>query len=65
MGLLKKLGIFTSILTLALLAMLIGPDLFHVLDAPRMNKERVSRIKAVLSGDYIPKGLTDVYYDRT
>jgi membrane carboxypeptidase/penicillin-binding protein len=49
---------------IALLAMLIGPDRYHVLNASYMNKRRVNRIKSVLSGDYQPKGLMDVYYDK-
>jgi membrane carboxypeptidase/penicillin-binding protein len=49
---------------LSLIAMLIGPDRFNVLEAPEKNRERVSRIKAVLSGAYKPSELTDVYYNR-
>ncbi len=50
---------------LSLVAMLIGPNQFSVLEAPGKNKERVSRIKAVIAGEYHPKELTDVYYNRT
>ena len=49
---------------LSLIAMLIGPDRFSILEAPKKNKERVVRIKAVLTGKYKPRELTDVYYNR-
>ena len=49
---------------LSLVAMLIGPNPFRVLSEPENNRDRVSRIKAVLSGEYKPKCLTDVYYNR-
>lgn len=50
---------------LSLVAMLIGPDQFNILDNAELNRERVSRIKEVLSGKYKPKVLTDLYYNRT
>jgi membrane carboxypeptidase/penicillin-binding protein len=50
---------------LSLVAMLIGPNQFNVLSAPEKNRERVARIKSVLSGEYKPKDLTDVYYNRS
>jgi membrane carboxypeptidase/penicillin-binding protein len=50
---------------LSLIAMLIGPNHFSILEAPKKNKERVLRIKAVLAGEYKPRELTDVYYNRT
>jgi membrane peptidoglycan carboxypeptidase len=48
---------------LSLIAMLIGPNQFSILKQPKKNKERVSRIKAVLTGEYKPRELTDVYYN--
>jgi len=50
---------------LSLVAMLISPKQFSILENPEMNKERVSRIKAVISGEYVPKELTDLYYNRS
>ena len=47
---------------LALVAMLVGPNAFHVVREPAANAERVRRIEAVLGGDYRPEGLMDVYY---
>jgi membrane carboxypeptidase/penicillin-binding protein len=49
---------------LSLIAMLVGPNQFSILEAPKKNKKRVARIKAVLTGKYRPRGLTDVYYNR-
>jgi len=49
---------------LSLIAMLIGPNYFSILKAPQKNKERVIRIKAVLTGDYKLRELMDVYYNR-
>lgn len=50
---------------LSLVAMLISPKQFNIVENPELNKERVSRIKAVISGEYVPEGLTDLYYNRT
>ncbi|MBN1880722.1 MAG: transglycosylase domain-containing protein [Deltaproteobacteria bacterium] len=47
---------------LALVAMIIAPGTFNVADHPERNALRVSRIKAVIEGDYTPKGLCDLYY---
>ena len=47
---------------LALVAMIIGPNAFHVVRTPEANAERVRRIEAVLSGAYRPDGLMDLYY---
>jgi len=49
---------------LSLVAMLIGPNQFNVLGAPDKNRERLSRIKAVIDEEYKPTELTDVYYNR-
>ena len=49
---------------LALLAMVISPNHFHILDRPAVNAERVRRIKLLLSGEYRPAGLMDLYYDQ-
>jgi len=50
---------------LSLVAMLIGPNQFSLLENIEMNRERADRIRAVISGKYQPKALTDVYYNRT
>ncbi|MCU7922027.1 MAG: transglycosylase domain-containing protein [Candidatus Thiodiazotropha sp. (ex Dulcina madagascariensis)] len=49
---------------LSLVAMLIGPDAFSIKHHPGVNGERVKRIKDVLSGEYKPDGLGDVYYGQ-
>lgn len=60
----KEINQLTKDEYLSLIAMLIGPDQYSILTAPEKNRERVSRIKAVISGEYQPVGLTDVYYNR-
>ena len=47
---------------LALLAMPIAPENFHVVRRPESNARRVDRIERLLRGEYVPKGLMDQYY---
>ena len=47
---------------LALVAMIIAPATFNVEDHPERNALRVTRITAVIEGEYTPKGLCDLYY---
>lgn len=47
---------------LSLVAMINSPVGFHVRDRPAANAERVRRIQRLLSGDYKPKALRDMYY---
>jgi membrane peptidoglycan carboxypeptidase len=49
---------------ISLVAMIIAPGTFSVQRYPERNHERVERIKKVVSGDYTPKGLFDLYYGR-
>ena len=49
---------------LSLVAMLIGPNEFNIKSQPEKNRERVERIKNILSGKYKPHGLRDVYYGQ-
>lgn len=58
------LALLTDDQFLSLIAMLIGPDQFNILQNPMNNQKRVEKIKKVLAGEYIPNGLTDVYYDQ-
>lgn len=48
----------------ALVAMLVAPATFDVKRYPARNRERVERIKRVVSGEYVPRGLFDVFYGR-
>ena len=50
---------------LSLVAMLIGPSQFNVMTKSQANSDRVKRIKSVISGEYQPKELNDLYYNRT
>lgn len=58
------LALLTDDQFLSLIAMLIGPDQFNILQNPMNNQKRVEKIKKVIAGEYIPNGLTDVYYDQ-
>lgn len=47
---------------LSIIAMIIAAQNFNIISCPQANAERVGRIKKVISGEYAPKGLMDVYY---
>ncbi len=49
---------------MAIVAMLIAPEVFNVQKFPGRNAERVSRIRKVVSGEYLPRGLFDMYYGK-
>ena len=44
--------------------MIIAPNNFSILNRPAANIERTQRIKKVISGEYQPKQLIDVYYGK-
>lgn len=47
---------------ISLIAMLVMPGTFHILDHPEWNSDRTNRIKALMAGEYKPKGLMDQFY---
>lgn len=47
---------------LSLVAMINSPVGFHLRDRPAANAERVRRMQKLLSGEYKPKALRDMYY---
>ena len=49
---------------IAIVAMIIAPAAFSIEGQPERNKERVSRIKQVVRGEYKTKGLCDLYYGK-
>lgn len=49
---------------LSLIAMIRAPYHFHYKNKQEENLKRVARIKTVLSGAYIPKDNSDLFYDR-
>ena len=49
---------------ISLIACLILPASLNIEDNPEGNMERVNKIKRMLSGEYKPKGLLDITYDR-
>lgn len=49
---------------IVIVAMIIAPTTFSIEKYPERNKERVTRIKKVIRGEYKPKGLCDLYYGK-
>ena len=49
---------------IALVAMIIAPATFSVETSPQRNRQRCERIKLVVSGQYQPKGLCDLFYGK-
>ncbi len=47
---------------LSIVAMIIAPNNFHILNHREANAERTNRIKKLVSGEYKPKKLMDLYY---
>jgi membrane peptidoglycan carboxypeptidase len=47
---------------IAIVAMVIAPETFDIGKFPDRNSERVKRIKRLVSGEYKPRGLFDLYY---
>jgi len=47
---------------ISLIAMMIMPGTFHIIDHPAWNRDRVRRIQALVDGTYKPKGLMDQFY---
>lgn len=47
---------------ISLIAMLVAPDTFNPIDHPEWNMDRTNRIKALITGEYKPKGVMDQYY---
>lgn len=49
---------------ISLIAMLVMPGTFHIIDHPEWNMDRTNRIKALIAGEYKPKGLMDQFYGK-
>lgn len=47
---------------ISLIAMIVMPGTFHIIDHPDWNGDRTNRIKALIAGNYKPKGLMDQFY---
>jgi membrane carboxypeptidase/penicillin-binding protein len=47
---------------ISLVAVIIAPKTFHIKNHPDWNAERVARIKKLITGEYKPRGLMDMYY---
>jgi hypothetical protein len=49
---------------ISLVAMPVNPRKYNILSNPENNRIRSNRIKRMLHGEYEPKGLFDIYYDK-
>jgi membrane peptidoglycan carboxypeptidase len=49
---------------ISLIAMIVMPGTFHIIDHPEWNRERTNRIKALMADEYKPKGLMDQFYGK-
>lgn len=49
---------------ISLIAMLVTPRTFHIIEHPEWNRDRTNRIKALIDGKYQPKGLMDQFYGK-
>ncbi len=49
---------------ISIVAMIIAPTTFNIIEHPERNQERVTRIQNVIKGEYKPKGLCDLYYGK-
>ena len=49
---------------ISLVAMLVAPNGFNVVQQPTKNRERVKRINRLLNGECKPMGFADVYYEE-
>lgn len=49
---------------ISIVAMIIDPKRFNINSHPENNKARTDAIKRMLSGEYVPKGLFDITYDK-
>ena len=58
----QPVGNLTEDQYISLIAMIVMPGTFHVLNHPEWNKDRVNRIIALIEGEYIPKSLMDQFY---
>lgn len=58
----RPVGKLTEEQYISLIAMLVMPGTFHIIDHPEWNRDRTNRIKALISGEYKPKGLMDQFY---
>ncbi len=58
----QHLEMLTEEQFISLIAMIVMPGTFHIIDHPEWNKDRTNRIKALVAGKYKPKGLMDQFY---
>ena len=49
---------------ISLVAMPVNPKKYNIFSNPENNRIRSNRIKKMVNGEYKPKGLFDIYYDK-
>lgn len=49
---------------IALIGVFLDPNKYNLEDYPIRNRDRYEKVKRYLDGDYIPKGVFDIYYDK-
>ncbi len=49
---------------ISLIAMIVMPGTFHIIEHPEWNRDRTNRIKALIAGKYKPKKLMDQFYGK-
>jgi len=59
----KKVNELTEDEFTSLIASLVNPQTLNIIDNPDKNLDRVERIKKVVSGEYTPDGVFDIYYE--
>jgi membrane peptidoglycan carboxypeptidase len=60
----KDVGDLTEDEFISLVAMPVNPKKYNIHTNRQNNQRRLNRIKNMLSGQYIPRGLFDIYYDK-
>lgn len=60
----KKIARLSEMEYLSIIAMIIAPVNFHLFNRPEVNAERTGRLAKVVSGEYKPIALMDIYYGR-
>ena len=49
---------------IALVALIIAPEVFDVCNQPERNAARAARIRSLVAGQYTPRSRCDVYYGK-
>lgn len=58
----QTLNLLSESQYISLIAMLVAPNTFHLINHPEWNADRTNRIKPLIASKYKPKGLMDQFY---